>query len=225
MGHAKNRANFSNADFFPNNDVAPARRLRICKAQEYGAVWTTKWDGDITHVIVDRGLLFEDVLKFLKLDHFPVGSASVLSKFLAHIPQLNIALVTEDYPSECIKFRSILNTTQSRFRVNAAKTTVNQEDNSASADQASDVSLQLKPPRKRAGASPTPSPNGGNDPAPVAQFPADTVRRGTDTEKRNDSPPTRERDALDDLVDEVKAVEHLVSLFHTFCTVTMLIMI
>lgn len=59
-------------DFFPNNDVAPARRMRIRKAQEYGAVWATKWGDSISHVIVDKDLLFEDVLKFLKLDAFPV---------------------------------------------------------------------------------------------------------------------------------------------------------
>ncbi|KAJ9204158.1 hypothetical protein DTO021D3_3882 [Paecilomyces variotii] len=173
--------------FFPNNDVAPARRMRIRKAQEYGAVWATKWGDSISHVIVDKDLLFEDVLKFLKLDAFPA----------------NIALVTEDYPSECIKFRSLLNTTQSRFRVHSAKTTVDQEDKPASAGQTSDASLQLKPPRKRVGASPTPS-HSEHASAPAMQLSAEPG-----TEERCELPPSRERDVLDDVVDEVKAVEHL----------------
>lgn len=64
------------AVFFPNNDVAPARRLRIQKAMEYGANWAKDWGDNITHVIVDKDLLFQDVLKFLKLDHLPVCSFS-----------------------------------------------------------------------------------------------------------------------------------------------------
>ncbi|GAE00218.1 DNA polymerase POL4, putative [Paecilomyces variotii No. 5] len=178
--------------FFPNNDIAPARRLRIRKAQEYGAVWETKWGDNISHVIVDKDLLYEDVLKFFKLDHFP-----------AHI-----ALVTEDYPSECIKFRSILNTTHSRFQVRAAQTTVDQEDKPASGGQSSDVSLQLKPPKKRAGDSPTPSHSGGNSSVPVIQ-PPEPAGCEVDTAKRNELHVSRKRDVLDDMVDEIKAVKHL----------------
>ncbi|KAL1853069.1 hypothetical protein Plec18170_005651 [Paecilomyces lecythidis] len=179
--------------FLPNNDIAPARRLRIRKAQEYGAIWETQWGDNITHVIVDKDLLYEDVLKFFKLDHFP-----------AHI-----ALVCEDYPSECIRFRSILDTTHSRFRVRAAKTTVDQEDKPAFGAQYSDVSLQLKPPKKRVGASPTPSHSGGNSSVPVIRPSAEPAGCEVDTEERNELPPSRQRDVLDDMVDEVKAVKHL----------------
>lgn len=43
---------------------------------EYGANWAKDWGNNITHVIVDKDLLFQDVLKFLKLDHLPVCSFS-----------------------------------------------------------------------------------------------------------------------------------------------------
>lgn len=38
-----------------------------------------------------------------------------------------------------------------------------------------------------------------------------------DTEERCELPPSRERDVLDDVVDEVKAVEHLVCIPDVLC--------
>lgn len=64
--------------FFPNNDVSPLRRLRIQRAQEYGALWEKTWGDGVTHVIVDKGLTFQDVLKHLKLDVFPVSQTQLL---------------------------------------------------------------------------------------------------------------------------------------------------
>lgn len=46
--------------------------MRIQKAQEYGALWAQNWEADVTHVIVDKDILFQDVLKVLKVDQFPV---------------------------------------------------------------------------------------------------------------------------------------------------------
>ena len=65
-------------DFLPNNDIAPARRFRILKAQERGALWVKEWQADVTHVIVDNTLNYSDVLKYLKLSAMPV-SKSILS--------------------------------------------------------------------------------------------------------------------------------------------------
>lgn len=64
--------------FFPNNDISPLRRLRIQRAQEYGALWTKTWGQDITHVVVDKGLVFKDILTFLNIDSFPVSRAIIL---------------------------------------------------------------------------------------------------------------------------------------------------
>ncbi|KAL8715270.1 MAG: hypothetical protein Q9220_001228, partial [cf. Caloplaca sp. 1 TL-2023] len=58
--------------FIPDNDIAPARKLRIRKALERGAIWIKQWDDDnITHVIVDKGLTLEDILKYLKKPAIP----------------------------------------------------------------------------------------------------------------------------------------------------------
>lgn len=59
--------------FFPNSDVSPLRRLRIQRAQEYGALWARTWGDNVTHVIVDKGLAFQEVLKHLCLETFPVS--------------------------------------------------------------------------------------------------------------------------------------------------------
>jgi DNA polymerase IV len=59
--------------FFPNSDVSPLRRLRIQRAQEYGALWARIWGDNVTHIIVDKGLTFQDVLRHLCLKTFPVS--------------------------------------------------------------------------------------------------------------------------------------------------------
>ena len=62
-------------DFLPNNDVAPARKKRIEKAREYGAQWARHWTDDVTHVIVDGGLLLSDVRKSIGHDRLKVSFA------------------------------------------------------------------------------------------------------------------------------------------------------
>jgi DNA polymerase IV len=61
------------SDFFPNNDVSPFRRLRIQRAQEYGARWSQEWVDDVTHVIVDKGLQLNDLQGHLKVESLPVS--------------------------------------------------------------------------------------------------------------------------------------------------------
>lgn len=59
--------------FFPNNDISPSRRLRIQRAREYGASWMIDWTENITHVVVDKDLQYSDLVKYLKLETFPVS--------------------------------------------------------------------------------------------------------------------------------------------------------
>ncbi|KAL2001629.1 hypothetical protein VTN02DRAFT_1514 [Thermoascus thermophilus] len=178
--------------FFPNNDVAPARWLRIQKAQEYGALWTKDWGDNITHVIVDKDLLFQDVLKFLKLDHLPP----------------NVSVVNEDYPAECIKFRSLLSVAYSRFRVNGTQAAPDVED--PPADRSSDASLQFKSPRGQAHCTPSPSQNADNSKQTLPVHNVDG-ENSKEAEAATVSEPQvgRERDALDDLMEDLKAVEDL----------------
>lgn len=59
-------------DFVPNNDTSIPRKLRIRKAMEWGALWVREWRDGVTHVIVDKALCYDDVLKALKISSLPV---------------------------------------------------------------------------------------------------------------------------------------------------------
>ncbi|KAI5309889.1 hypothetical protein KEM55_002184 [Ascosphaera atra] len=68
-------------DFIPNDLVSPARRLRIHKAYEFGADHALHWDeGTVTHVVVEKGIQYKDVLKHLAIvsipDHIKLVDAS-----------------------------------------------------------------------------------------------------------------------------------------------------
>lgn len=62
--------------FIPNNDINPNRRMRIRKAVEYGAEWVQVWSSNVTHIVVDKAITKEDVLKFLKISIFSVSIMS-----------------------------------------------------------------------------------------------------------------------------------------------------
>ena len=51
--------------------------MRIHKSLEFGATWAKTWEDEITHVIVDRELSFEDVMTYLKLKSLPVSCLAV----------------------------------------------------------------------------------------------------------------------------------------------------
>ncbi|KAG6016878.1 hypothetical protein E4U41_004332 [Claviceps citrina] len=85
--------------YVPNDDVAPVRRLRISKAREFGALWTRE-PLTATHVIVDKGISYRDVQKVL-------GEAGAETKIV----------VNEEYPLDCIRFRSLLDHGQNKYRV------------------------------------------------------------------------------------------------------------
>ncbi|KAL1966481.1 hypothetical protein VTN77DRAFT_4403 [Rasamsonia byssochlamydoides] len=179
--------------FVPNDDVAPARRMRIQKTQEYGAIWARNWTTDITHVIVDKDIHFQDVLRVLKLDQFPP----------------NVALVNQDYPSECLKFQSILSVTQTRFLVNGAPGATT-DDTPALPDPAPEDSLPLKPPRRRGQRSPTPTPEEDSQrQARVAQAVAETSEKQLEGETSHHSRPGTAPDILDELMEKVKAAGDL----------------
>ncbi|KAI0539922.1 hypothetical protein GGR58DRAFT_462486 [Xylaria digitata] len=72
--------------YIPNDDINPARRMRITKAQEHGATWTQS-SVEATHVIVDKGLSYDDIKSFLNK-----------TLFLS-----SIVLVNDQYPIECLR--------------------------------------------------------------------------------------------------------------------------
>ncbi|KAI0402804.1 hypothetical protein F4802DRAFT_599763 [Xylaria palmicola] len=93
---------FRGLSFFyvPNDDVNPARRLRINKAQEHGATWT-KSTAEATHVIVDKGLSYDDIRPVL--DH--------------NLTSSSIVLVNDGYPIECLRRGAIFDPNQTVERL------------------------------------------------------------------------------------------------------------
>ncbi|KAK3500618.1 hypothetical protein B0T13DRAFT_488075 [Neurospora crassa] len=118
--------------YIPNDNVAPARRLRIARAQQYGAKWVRSLE-EATHVIVDKRLAYHDIQSVLEAT--PTTSAPVI--------------VNEDYPIDCIQFRTILNADQARYHIPgrphpASPTLIAQATDTHAPSQISNRSLQVK---------------------------------------------------------------------------------
>lgn len=128
--------------YVPDNDVNKVRKERINRARGYGAEWT-RHILSATHVIIDKNLRYQDVESVVA----PVaGKASV-------------SIVNEDYPLDCIRFRTILPTGQARFQVKGSPAIKQPSAPSPPVEpEVSQRSLQLKAPRNsRAPPPATPS--------------------------------------------------------------------
>ncbi|XXG94700.1 hypothetical protein Hte_000957 [Hypoxylon texense] len=123
--------------YLPNDDIHPARRLRITKARQHGATWCRNLV-DATHIIVDKKLTYADIERHLQDD--PKLSEKVL--------------VNEDYPIDCLRHRIIANPKQSIYNITGVPTSSKQQSKqqvheSLSSD-ASTASLKTKPRSKKA---------------------------------------------------------------------------
>lgn len=114
--------------FIPNNDASVARKLRIRKSMEWGAVWIREWRDGITHIIVDKELYYADVLKALKTDSVPP----------------KVILVNEVYPTDCLIFKALVSANQPRYRVPGHEDALIPQQSPTPA-VSSETSLQLKP--------------------------------------------------------------------------------
>lgn len=112
--------------FFPNDDINPARKLRIGKAREFGAMWQKNYNESVTHIIVDKAMDFALLMKYLKLETLPASTV----------------VVSESYPADCISFRMMIDPKLPQFRVKG------HELGTKKATASSDVSLPLKPAGK-----------------------------------------------------------------------------
>ncbi len=119
--------------FVPNNDIAPLRRARIRKAQEHGAVWCSEWSNQITHIIVDKSLSYEDIISFLKIPSIPT----------------TIIMTNDTYPIDCFQFKAILDHKQRQYRVKGHEQASEREFPQKSSLQIINTSLQLKPAHSR----------------------------------------------------------------------------
>ncbi|UPK99574.1 hypothetical protein LCI18_010509 [Fusarium solani-melongenae] len=126
---------FKDLTFFyvPDDDVAPARRLRITKAREFGATWV-RAPRIATHIIVDKHIQFKDL----------EGTLKGINK------NLPPKVVNEDYPIDCIQFKALLVHSQKKYQL-AGQPMVQEEDKDSTTPSNSEESvqsLQIKPAHK-----------------------------------------------------------------------------
>ncbi|KAI4248037.1 MAG: hypothetical protein L6R40_001126 [Gallowayella cf. fulva] len=182
--------------FLPNDDVAPARRLRITKVLERGGIWIRNYSDDATHIILDRKLTYDDLLKYLKRSSIPSG----------------IAVVNEQYPADCIQYRTLLNPDQAMYYVQGHPQKVGAEQQD-SAGVAAAGSLQLNP-EKRAEARRSPTPTrteSGQQPAIDQPAPTNPMVQSPPDEANPPASMPRDRptDALDAVIEEMRTFNDL----------------
>ncbi|CZT50305.1 related to DNA-directed DNA polymerase lambda [Rhynchosporium secalis] len=123
--------------WIPPNDVVPLRKRKIDRAREFGATWTK--EANITHVVVDNDLSYQDVMKFL--------SPTIKSK---NLPR-HITLVNENYIGECATFKLLLDHGQTKYQVTGYQEVTESQTTSPPDSQQSEQSLQLKAAKSRKG--------------------------------------------------------------------------
>lgn len=116
--------------YIPDDDVAPARRLRITKAREFGATWV-RTPRIATHIVVEKHIHYNDI-------------KSVLKNTNRNLPP---RVVNEEYPIDCIQFKSLLQCSQKRYRL-TGQSIAQEEDNPSPVPSSSgkpNESLRVKP--------------------------------------------------------------------------------
>ncbi|KAH7330165.1 hypothetical protein BKA65DRAFT_460797 [Rhexocercosporidium sp. MPI-PUGE-AT-0058] len=125
--------------WIPDNDVVPIRKKRIERAREFGAVWAREWTPEITHVVVDNDLNYQNIIDFLtpkiKSDKFPK----------------HITLVNENYVVQCAQFKLLLDPKQRQYYVKGCPEATGSKSTSPPGSQNSEQSLQLKAAKPRKG--------------------------------------------------------------------------
>ncbi|KAL4730583.1 hypothetical protein ACLX1H_002620 [Fusarium chlamydosporum] len=118
--------------YVPDDDIAPARRLRITKAREFGATWV-RTPRIATHIVVEKHIKFKDL-------------EGVLKKTNKNLPP---KVVNEEYPIDCIQFKALLQCGQKKYQLIGQPTTTEDESSVVPRSPLDSVqSLQLKPPQR-----------------------------------------------------------------------------
>ncbi|KAL8898505.1 MAG: hypothetical protein Q9207_006660 [Kuettlingeria erythrocarpa] len=200
--------------FVPNDDIAPSRKLRIKRATERGAIWIKEWDQGITHIIVDKGLTYSDILKFLKIVSIPVSRKLLDISAYGLFYQSSMTLVNELYPSECIQYKAVVNPDQRIYHVQGFREKPAPQ-REGSAETSSTKSLSLKPEKGRAKQpSETPTRTEPSEPNSLDRpITAETNIRGLPEAPVRQEPKLQGRvpDALDIAIEETLAIKDLVS--------------
>lgn len=201
----ENRRIFSGFYFyyFPNNDIAPARKARIRKARDHGATWMHEFSTEVTHLIVDNGLTYVDVAKFIK-----------------PLPGEGLIIVNENYPLDCIQYLSMLDHAKGSYLVPGCPKEVDAvkpvfESNTTT--EHCGKSLQLKPGRwdivQQSTSTTSPSEESSPRPNSVSRRPPVPLSKlSKDLEDlsplEGEPVAAKHQDALDEIISETKNLEY-----------------
>jgi DNA polymerase IV len=155
--------------YIPNDDVAPARKLRIRKAQSYGARWVRELSS-ASHAIVDNHLSYKDIDKIVA-------------------PASGLTITNEDYPIDCIAHRALLNPDQPRYRVSGFPAAKDKSPPVSSPvhPESSKPSLQPKNPNAELGRRDT-APRSSTPPRSGESSARDDVVEVSQTQRSTDHP-------------------------------------
>ena len=132
-----------------------------------------------------------------------------------------MALVNETYPSECIKFRSVLSPNHTRFAVKGVPSPDHPAKPEPSMNESANSSLPLKPDRSKQESTQTSSQPTNNQMDGRDASADQTAARPEDArdDRATPGPDLRARDALDDMIDAAKAAKDLVCVIITLADV------
>lgn len=193
--------------YFPNSDVHPVRKLRIRKAIEHGAVWEKQWSPKVTHVIVDQGMEFQQLLNYINAQKLPEG----------------VILANENYPAMCLTNQFMISPDEPHFRVNGAPgkpIPIEGPTGTSANTEQSDTSLKLKPAAPAVIARQPDTPTEPSPPQQEQQIQQPIEARSENRQGKVESSPTlqddmptrsHDDDELDRIIQEAKKLQHMVS--------------
>ena len=162
---------------------------------EWGALWAKDWKDGITHIVTDNNLCYNDLLSYLKI--FVLPSA--------------VTLVNEDYPADCIKYRFVVNPNQVLYHVKGHQQALRSYQPSTPAPS-SDTSLSLKRSRReiiQQAQTPSRTEESEHDPSGQRHASEEAHVDSQITEATHNKLNKDDRDALDEAIEEARAVKDL----------------
>ncbi|PNS16175.1 hypothetical protein CAC42_1938 [Sphaceloma murrayae] len=198
--------------FFPNNDYHPGRKFRIRKAVEYGAVRHSLWSDRVTHLVVDRSMTYDQVCDTLRSTE----------KIVSIPPRVHV--VSEDYPADCIAYKTLVNPQQAHYRVKGAIakgaagaacndiTTTEVVDVESMEKGANTASLELKPAGKDVQVQPPQTPSQHTIASTISEASADSLpvtRSRPPSRIAGDKKPSGDQHELDKAIEDARHAQDL----------------
>ncbi|KAK6335607.1 hypothetical protein TWF696_002374 [Orbilia brochopaga] len=186
---------FKNLVFFfiRPDQKRPERKMRMEKAREYGAQVTMEFTTDVTHIIADKELKYDDILQFLKVPTVPA----------------NVPVTNPLWPGDCIKYSKLVDPRDFWYQVPGCPDSFDEpagptaDGPSSSSSPPSSGSLQVQP-RPTSSKQPSNTPESSPPEPAVAQAHPKSAETNPEPTITSEANPTA-KDALDEAIEECLA--------------------